>query len=113
MDKKELEQIIPGTKLLAEITLHSHDESGVDYYTLKNWDGEDVLIFPHPDVVRLAPWQENPPFNVYFDKGNVHVRKGEQVISSYNLGVHPHAKETAQDECALLNAEWRKEQNNG
>lgn len=108
MDRKELDQIIPGTKLLAEITLHSHDESGVDYYIIKNWDGENVLIFPHPEVVRLIPEQKNTPFNVYFDKGNVHVRKGEQVISSYNLAAHPHAKETAQEECNRLIAEWRK-----
>ena len=110
MHKNELKQIIPGTRLLAEITLHSHDESGVDYFTLKNWDGEEVLIFPHPEVVRLAPWQETPPYNVYFDGRFVHVRKGEQVISSYNLNGHPHAKEAAEAERDRLIAKHRKEQ---
>ena len=33
-----------------------------------------------------------------------------EIISSYKIATHPHAKEAAEAECARLNAEYRKEQ---
>ena len=33
-----------------------------------------------------------------------------EVVSSYKIDTHPHAKEAAEAECARLNAEYRKEQ---
>ena len=57
----------------------------------------------------ITPVEELEPYNVFFEGRFVHVRKGEQVIASFNLNAHPNAKEAAEAECARLNAEHRKE----
>ena len=35
-----------------------------------------------------------------------------KTVATYSKGNHPKAKAAAEAECARLNAEWRKEQNN-
>lgn len=59
------------------------------------------------------PVEEMEPYSVETCQYGYTVNKGEDILATYNDEKHPHAKAAAQAECDRLNAEYRKEQNNG
>lgn len=52
--------------------------------------------------------EELEPYYVEKGECSYRLRKGDKVLANF-WPTHPHAKEAADDECARLNAEYRKE----
>lgn len=59
------------------------------------------------------PVEELEPYSVETCQYGYTVNKGELILAIYNDETHPNPKEAAEAECARLNAEYRKEENNG
>lgn len=61
----------------------------------------------------VTPVEELEPYRVDHNQYGWHVEKDGEILATYNDERHPNAKEAAEAECARLNAEHRKVQNNG
>lgn len=62
----------------------------------------------------VTPVEEVMPYRVKDDGGFYYIEKEDETyaLCTFNKRSHPNAKAAADAECARLNAEWRKEQNN-
>lgn len=87
--------------------------SNGDYAVYKG--DERLCVFRDGELV--TPVEEIKPYSVhetdYLYRVMLSVDGGEQVVCEYRKNTHPHAKERAEAERDRLNAEHRKEQNNG
>ena len=84
---------------------------------------ELVRVFHNSSEYRLdpaylelvTPVEEFEPYRLEHRPGEWLVVKKDNklILSSYNVGIHTNAKAAAEAECARLNAEYRKERENG
>lgn len=78
-------------------------------------DGWKNGVFYHACLLELViPVEELEPYGIAENLHGWIVYKDNpgNVVANFN-NMHPHAKEAAEAECARLNAEYRKEANNG
>lgn len=61
----------------------------------------------------VTPVEELEPYFVFEDATSWQVKKGNSLCARYGKATHPHAKEAAEAERDRLNAEYRKDENNG
>lgn len=104
-----------GDYKFAVVTDDEDEETGLVFV-------EFVLTYNYDNACHYVPWyhlqlvtpvEELEPFFVYEDATSWQVKKGKSLCARYGKATHPHAKEAAEAECKRLNAEYRKEQNNG
>lgn len=88
-----------------------YDNGKVELYAMDSFDAFEIH---HSNLKLVTPVEALEPYSVTNDDKFYHIHKhGEEAsIAVYAEARHPHAKEAAEAECARLNAEYRKEQNN-
>ena len=97
-------------------------EPGKVYTVSGNEDGGDVMLEVEGkyDCISwlwldlVTPVEELEPYSVVNAHTHWDVTDNDmKTVVTYSKAYHPHAKAAAEAECARLNAEHRKEQNNG
>lgn len=102
------------------------DRSGIRFKVTKDEDEEGVMWVQDPDSLSpkdveavffqlVVPVEELEPYIVKEYSSFYAVERYNHLAdrpATYDLDFHPHAKEAAEAECARLNEEYRKEQNN-
>ena len=80
---------------------------------------EQIRYVPPCFLELITPVEEIEPYYIeqstsknYWEVWKKDSKKGRLLIAMFHKN-HPHSKETAEAECDRLNAEYRKEQNNG
>ena len=104
-------------KMKGKILTVLQNEKTCWYIFVSDPIGDDFIVDPaYLELVTPAEEQERyvvePGDLAYFIVDKKH-ESGEQNVVMYMFAFHPHAKAAAEAECARLNAEYRKEQNNG
>lgn len=104
-----------------------HLNSGRRYIVLRDENRNEVCLDPITDITEIAhtnitvdacylelvtPVEELEPYTVVENYGRTDIMKDDYVITTYTDS-HPHAKKSAEAECASLNEEWREKQING
>ena len=91
------------------------DEEECDWVFIKADDCDKLDTIDAAYLKLVTPVEERFSFRVgdFPVDGEWSVWKNSfgktEIISSYKIATHPHAKEAAEAECARLNAEYRKE----
>jgi hypothetical protein len=93
----------------------SRNETGADPAIEVTFGDDDFWDVDPAYLELVTPVEEQEPY--YVEDGGLSVmvnsRINERVVCcSFHKNVHPNAKETAEAECARLNAEYRKEHGN-
>ena len=102
----------PPTFQLGKVYSVDEDEDTTHCYVmLKSCD----IYYAHPVAFLelVTPVEELEPYSVGVSSHTWYVYKDDDVVVAFNKKSHPNAKAAAEAECDRLNAEWRKEQNNG
>ena len=88
------------------------NERGDAFINVKTEDGSKMMA-PWFHLELVTPVEELEPYKLIDSPNTYNIVRDSAMVMTIHKKSHPNAKAAAEAECARLNEEWRKEQNNG